>query len=111
MNELEPQHLGKSVAKDISERATQADKDGKFPAEDAALLRSSGFTMLNVPKSWGGPGFSLRDCLAAQLELAKSSTSTALVAGMNMQVLGNYFYYRHWSEEIMRGIVDSGRSA
>lgn len=100
--------LGKEIAVDVAGRAGAADRAGKLPADDAALLKSSGYTTLNVPQDWGGPGVSLQDCVAAQLELAKASTSTALVAGMNMQVLGHYFYYRHWREDVLRQVIAEG---
>ncbi len=101
------QTIGKNIAQEIGRRAAAADKAGKLPPEDAAILKSSGYTALNIPAAWGGPGFSLCECVAAHLELSKASTSTALVAGMNMHVLGHYFYYNHASEPLLQDIVQN----
>lgn len=92
--------LAQEIRPQIEERAAAADKAGKLPPEDAALLKKSGFTALNLPKSLGGYGLGLGACVAAQLELAKASTSTALVAGMNMHALGHESDVRSWPEAI-----------
>jgi alkylation response protein AidB-like acyl-CoA dehydrogenase len=55
---------------------------------------------LSVPKEHGGHGLPLLDCIAAHLELAQGSASTAMVAGMNMQVFGNASEQRCWPESI-----------
>ena len=99
-----------TLTEQIRSRAAEADKHGRFPAEDAADLKKSGYTALNVPKAMGGYGYSMRDCIAAQLELAKASTSTALVAGMNMQVQGSLHDAQTWSEPIYQQLVETAVS-
>lgn len=91
----------------IASRASEADKEGRFPAEDAQALMRSGYTVLNVPKELGGYGYNLYECTVAQLELAKASTSTALVAGMNMQVQGNEHDTRAWPEALYGHFVET----
>ncbi|NDJ51817.1 MAG: acyl-CoA/acyl-ACP dehydrogenase [Chloroflexi bacterium] len=78
-----------SILPAIRERASQADRQGQLPTEDLDALRQSGYLTSSVPQDYGGWGLSLRDAVAAHLELAQGSGSTALVAGMQVQMLGN----------------------
>jgi alkylation response protein AidB-like acyl-CoA dehydrogenase len=81
--------LARSIAADVAPRADRADRDGCLPTDDAALLKQSGYLGLAVPSEFGGWGEPLLTCVAAQLELAKGSTSTALVASLHHQVVGH----------------------
>jgi alkylation response protein AidB-like acyl-CoA dehydrogenase len=104
--------LARSLAADIAERATEADREGRLPAADVALLRDSGYLALAVPREYGGRGESLLTCVAAQLELASGSASTALVAAMQHQVIGHQREVCSWRPEardrIMREAVAGG---
>jgi alkylation response protein AidB-like acyl-CoA dehydrogenase len=98
--------LARTLAADIATRADRADREGCLPLEDVALLRESGYLGLSVPREFGGRGESLLTCVAAQLELAQGSASTALVAAMQYQVVGHQRETRTWRadayERIMR---------
>ncbi len=104
--------LARSLAADITKRAADADRDGKLPAADVALLRESGYLALAVPREFGGWGESLLTCAAAQVELAKGSASTALVAAMQHQVIGHQREVCSWRpaarERIMRAAAAGG---
>ncbi len=80
--------LAKTIAKEIAPRASMADKLASLPVEDVRLLQETGYTGLSVPKEFGGYGYSLLDCVAAQVQLAQGSSSTAMVAAMPIQVFG-----------------------
>lgn len=88
--------LAQSLAVDIATRAGEADRVGHLPVEDVTGLRESGLLALVVPREFGGWGESLLTCVAAQLELAKGSASTALVAAMQHQVVGHQRETRTW---------------
>ena len=96
-----------TLVTNIAARAGEADRLGRFPAADGADLKQSGYTALNVPKSLGGYGYTMRDCIAAHLELAKGSTSTALVAGMNMHVQGRMHDTGSWPNHLYAEIVQT----
>ena len=81
--------IARALAKDVAARADEADRNGRLPIEDVDALKRSGYQSFTVPKRFGGPELPVRTCVEAQLELAKASGSTALVAGMTMQVVGN----------------------
>lgn len=96
--------MARTLAQDIATRADEADRLGRLPDQDVKALRESGYLTLNVPKEYGGYGLPLADCIAAHIELAQGSASTAMVAGMNMQVLGNASDQRCWPEPIFEKI-------
>jgi alkylation response protein AidB-like acyl-CoA dehydrogenase len=90
--------IAKTLASSVASRADEADRKGELPDEDVDALKRSGYQSFTVPKQYGGPELSVRTCVEAQLELAKASGSTALVAGMTMQVVGNARDLEQWVE-------------
>lgn len=92
--------MAQKVAAELAIRADEADKQGKMPAQDLQALRQSGYLTLSIPVEYGGYGLSLADCVAAQIELAQGSGSTALVAAMQLQVFGNARELRSWTEPV-----------
>jgi alkylation response protein AidB-like acyl-CoA dehydrogenase len=88
------------LARDIATRADAADKAARLPLEDIQALRESSYLTISVPREYGGLGLSLRDCVAAQLELAQGSASTAIVAGMQIHLFGNVRENRPWPEAL-----------
>lgn len=81
--------IARQLASSFRTRADEADKTGVLPQEDIEELKASGFLGFSVPKEFGGRGLSLGDCTAAQLELAKGSTSSALIACMQLHIFGS----------------------
>ncbi len=90
--------IAEAVAIEIAPNADEANRLGKINPADITVLTSSGYTALSVPQEYGGYGASLRDCVAAQIELAEANPSTALIAGMNMHVIGHQRETRSWFE-------------
>lgn len=88
-----------TLVEGIAARADEADREGRLPAADVAALRASGYLALSVPREYGGQGFTLRECVAAQLELAQASGSTAMVAAMPLHIFGAQREHRSWSDE------------
>ena len=97
--------MAEDLAEKVGSRAAQADKEGRFPAEDAADLKRSGFTKLNLPKQDGGFGMSMRTCIEAHLILSSASTSTGLVASMTMNVIGHESDTRLWPDHIYQTVA------
>lgn len=110
--QLDVQDLAQRLARDVATRAEAADREGRLPAEDVQALKSSGFTLLSVPREYGGYGLSLRDCTAALLGLAQGSASTAMVAAMQLHIFGNAAEKRCWPEaafeRLCRAAVQDG---
>ena len=91
--------MAEVLATEMATRADEADKQGAMPPEDLQLLRDSGYLTLTIPEAYGGSGLSLEDTVATQLELAQGSTSTALVAAMQLHLFGDASEQRVWPEE------------
>jgi len=97
--------LARALAADVATRADAADRAGALPAEDVAALRDGGYLALAVPVEYGGRGASLLTGVAAQMELAKGSASTALVAAMQHQVIGHQRETRSWRPDATERIM------
>jgi alkylation response protein AidB-like acyl-CoA dehydrogenase len=91
--------LARQLAADFATRADDADRIGQLPSGDVKALKESGYLAISIPPEYGGLGLSLKDCVAAQLELAKGSASSAMVAGMQLHLFGNIRENRPWPEE------------
>ena len=97
---LDPIELAEELAVDLASRADEADREGKMPPEDLEALRQSGFLTLTIPKEYGGFGLNLEETVMAQLELSQGSTSTGLIASMQLHIFGNESEQRTWPEEL-----------
>ncbi|HEX2908488.1 MAG TPA: acyl-CoA dehydrogenase family protein, partial [Phototrophicaceae bacterium] len=71
----------------------------QLPPEDMQALNESGYLAFSVPKIYGGRGLALAEYVAAQLELAQGSASSALVAAMSLHIFGNARENRPWPED------------
>jgi alkylation response protein AidB-like acyl-CoA dehydrogenase len=98
MNSLSPLDLARRLAQEFAARADEADRLARLPAEDVQALKDSGYLGMSIPQEYGGGGLSLKEWLAAQLELAQGSGSTALVAGMQVHMFGHVREIRPWPE-------------
>ena len=91
-----------AVAKELSQgfasRAAAADRTGKLPEEDVAAFKASGLAALSVPAKYGGLGADLGLATEVLLELAQGSTSTALVATMQVNLFGHSLEANTWGE-------------
>src|SRR5262245_41455306 len=90
----------RGLATELATRAGDADREGRLPAEDVRVLVDSGYTMLSIPQVYGGYGLPLVDCIAAHMELAQGSASSAIVAAMPLQIFGHASEQRYWSEPL-----------
>ncbi|MDL1885402.1 acyl-CoA dehydrogenase [Anaerolineae bacterium CFX8] len=91
-------NLARQLAGQFAIRADQADRKGELPPEDVRALVESGYLTLSIPRVYGGQELSLRECTAAQLELAQGSAASALVAAMQLHVFGSARENRPWPE-------------
>ncbi len=90
--------LGRELAARFAQRAQAADRLGALPDADVSDLKRSGYLALSVAREFGGAGLGLGDCIAAHLELAQGSTSSALVAAMQLHLFGHAEETRPWPE-------------
>jgi alkylation response protein AidB-like acyl-CoA dehydrogenase len=80
--------LAEELAAEFGERAAEIDKDGRFPHENFARLKESGYLTLPIPEDLGGGGADLATVCKAQSILAGGCASTALAVNMHLFGLG-----------------------
>jgi alkylation response protein AidB-like acyl-CoA dehydrogenase len=80
--------LAEELAAEFGERAAEVDRAGRFPHENIARLRESGYLLLPVPVEMGGGGADLETVCRAQAILASGCASTALATNMHLFGLG-----------------------
>lgn len=76
--------LAGELADTFARRTTDYDWEGRFPLENYADLRASGYLTLTVPRDFGGYGASVLDVVLAQARLAQGCASTALAVSMHL---------------------------
>lgn len=96
---LNPEQLGNAIAREIEPGAAHADATGCLAERDLEVLRESKYHTLSIPCELGGYGYSLRECVAAQIELAQGNASLAMLAAMQLQVFGHESEVRTWPEK------------
>ena len=62
--------LEQAIEADIAPKAAAHDEKGRYPSSAIAALKRSSLLKTAVPAAFGGPGFSSRFSLEAQLRLA-----------------------------------------
>ena len=70
-------------ADDFATRADVYDREGRFPFENYAAMKESGYTAMPIPADLGGGGASLLDICIAQNRLAQGCGATALAVNMH----------------------------
>jgi alkylation response protein AidB-like acyl-CoA dehydrogenase len=76
------------LAPRFAARAAGTDRDGAFPADDFAELKSAGFFGLMVPARLGGSGAGFARYAEVAYELARGNGATALIFNMHASVTG-----------------------
>ena len=85
-----------TLSEGFAARAAAADRTGTLPEEDIAALKASGLAALSVPQNYGGLGADLALATEVLLILAQGSTSTALIATMQVNLFGHSLETQTW---------------
>ncbi|MGZ4804608.1 MAG: acyl-CoA dehydrogenase family protein [Acidimicrobiia bacterium] len=80
--------LAEELAAEFADRAGAIDREGRFPHENIARLKETGYLSLPIPEDLGGRGADLATVCRAQSILAGGCASTALAANMHLFGLG-----------------------
>jgi alkylation response protein AidB-like acyl-CoA dehydrogenase len=80
--------LAEALGAEFAERAGDVDREGRFPHENFARLKETGYLQLPLPVDMGGRGADLATVCRAQSILAGGCASTALAANMHLFGLG-----------------------
>lgn len=85
---MHPIALAQELAAEFAERAAEIDREGRFPHENIARLKESGYLAMPIPEELGGAGADLETVCRAQSILAGGCASTALATNMHLFGLG-----------------------
>jgi acyl-CoA dehydrogenase len=78
------------ISKEIAAKhAPAVDKESRFPTESVTALREAGLLAAAVPRSLGGPGFSLAEQAQLCAVLGQGCGSTAMVLAMHLSQLAS----------------------
>ena len=75
--------LAASHADTFAQRAAEYDLEGKFPFENYAEMKESGYSSMPIPADCNGGGADLLDICIAQNRLAQGDGATALAVNMH----------------------------
>ncbi|HWQ12066.1 MAG TPA: acyl-CoA dehydrogenase family protein [Roseiflexaceae bacterium] len=104
--------LAEDLARRFAHRADDYDRDGRFPHENYAELRDSGYLRLVVPPEYGGEGADLFEMVLAQERLGRGDGATAMAVDMTIHLIGRLRETRAWPEpvfaEICRAVAQEG---
>src|SRR5256714_12759690 len=81
--------LAEELAEEFATRADEVDRSGRFPHENVARMKETGYLAMPVPAELGGGGADLETVCRAQMALAGGCGSTALATNMHLLGLGS----------------------
>ena len=102
--------LASELGAQFSPYSEDHDRDGSFVEEAFAVLREAGYLSLAVPTELGGMGATIGQVAAAQAEMARHCSSTALAVSMHLHItLFAAWRFRRdmpGAEALLRRVVD-----
>ncbi len=87
------------LADQFSKRAQQYDLEGAFPIENINDLKQIGYTILTLPKEFGGKEASLYEFILLHERLAQGCGPTALSIGWDVGIILDLATTRPWKKE------------
>ena len=91
----------KTIEEQFKSYAEQNDIASRFPFENIEWLINEGYTLLTLPKAYGGEGATIEDMVILQTYLAEIDGATALSIGWHLSVVGQLFEQQLWEPELL----------
>ncbi|PTH19361.1 acyl-CoA dehydrogenase family protein [Staphylococcus auricularis] len=85
----------------FQERAEYNDLNSRFPYENIEWLVNEGYTLLTLPKAYGGEGATVEDMVVIQSYLGSIDGATALSIGWHVSVVGQLYEQKLWDEAML----------
>lgn len=85
--------LDRFIESDIAPAAAAHDEKGRYPTSSVAALKRSGVLKTSVPAAYGGPGFSSRFSLEAQVRLGIANSAVAQIFKIHDELTREVFFY------------------
>ena len=89
--------------------AVYNDQHSRFPYENIEWLVNEGYTLLTLPKAYGGEGASVEDMVIIQTYLGSIDGATALSIGWHLSVVGQLYEQKMWDESMLNQFAESIR--
>ena len=87
--------------------AVYNDQHSRFPYENIEWLVNEGYTLLTLPKAYGGEGASVEDMVIIQTYLGSIDGATALSIGWHLSVVGQLYEQKMWDEDMLNQFAES----
>jgi len=78
---------------EIAAAAVDNDRRGRYPTQSIRALKRSGILRTSVPAAYGGPGFSRRFSIEAQVRIASADSSVAQIFKVHDEVTREVMVY------------------
>ena len=85
--------LDRLIDSDVAPTAAAHDEKGRYPTSSVAALKRSGVLKTSVPAAYGGPGFSSRFSLEAQVRLGIANSAVAQIFKIHDELTREIFVY------------------
>jgi alkylation response protein AidB-like acyl-CoA dehydrogenase len=85
--------LDQIIETEIAPQAAAHDEKGRYPTSAVAALKRSGVLKTAVPAAYGGPGFSTRFSLEAQVRLSIADSAVAQIFKIHDELVHEAFVY------------------
>ena len=85
--------LDQIIESDIAPQAAAHDEKGRYPTSAIAALKRSGVLKTAVPAAYGGPAFSSRFSLEAQVRLSIADSAVAQIFKIHDELTREVFVY------------------
>jgi alkylation response protein AidB-like acyl-CoA dehydrogenase len=86
-------NLDQIIEAEIAPQAAAHDQKGRYPTSAIAALKRSGVLKTAVPVAYGGPGFSTRFSLEAQVRLSIADSAVAQIFKIHDELVHEMFVY------------------
>jgi len=86
-------NLDQIIEAEIAPQAAAHDQKGRYPTSAIAALKRSGVLKTAVPVAYGGPGFSTRFSLEAQVRLSIADSAVAQIFKIHDELVHEVFVY------------------
>lgn len=77
------------------------DQHTRLPYENIEWLVNEGYTLLTLPKSYGGEGATVEDMVILQSHLATIDAATALAIGWHLSTVGQLYEQQLWEPSLL----------
>ena len=91
----------KTIEDSFKQKAAEEDIHSKFPYDNIKWLVEEGYSVLTLPKSYGGEGATIEDMVVLQTYLGAIDGATALSIGWHLSVVGQLYQQHMWSQTML----------